>query len=124
MIRSRASKSSTTTAPAPRTSLPLAAVRTNCATRTIGGCALRPSREDHHRSVCGDHPRPALNASAVFPLARHSATRFFQIAELPDIKRAIFGQPIASVQNGVRAAVTVMFPDDLTFEPTKRGRSG
>ena len=81
-------------------------VRTNCATRTTGACALRPSREDHHRSVCADHPRPALNASAVFPLARHAATRFFQIAEVPDIKRAIFGQPTAAVKNGGRAPVT------------------
>jgi hypothetical protein len=35
------------------------------------------------------------------PLARRLATRFFQIAMVSDIKRAIFGQPIASVRNGL-----------------------
>src|SRR5215468_7706347 len=53
--------------------------------RTTGAGFSCRRRDDHHSSVPADHPRPALNALAVFPLARQLATRFFQIAALSDM---------------------------------------
>src|SRR5215831_16846697 len=53
--------------------------------RTTGAGFSCRRRDDHHSSVPADHPRPLLNALAVFPLARQLATRFFQIAALSDM---------------------------------------
>jgi hypothetical protein len=52
-------------------------MRTTGAGAVGGSCC---SRDDHHRSVFGDHGCPRLYASAVWPLARQLATRFFQVS--------------------------------------------
>jgi len=40
---------------------------------TDAGVPSRPSRDDHQRNVPTANPWPALNSSAVSPLARHAA---------------------------------------------------
>lgn len=52
--------------------------------RTAGGGASRPRHDDQQSRVPGDQPRPALYCSAVLPLARQLATRFFVVTASED----------------------------------------
>jgi hypothetical protein len=64
----------------------------------VGSGFSRRSFDDHHRSVLAAKPSPALNASAVSPLACHRATRFCHLRFVSAIGR--HDAPGASVTPG------------------------
>src|SRR5215831_4044800 len=84
--------------------------------RTTGAGFSCRRRDDHHSSVPADHPRPALNALAVFPLARQLATRFFQIAALSDMDPRSSGTHDRTQRRGRYTGY-----DDWVIEKSSRG---